>query len=159
MTLTMQQIGELLAMKHPSKGVSHIYNTNQDEFDNDCTHISITETRDGGPPRRERVFTIEGLILICMRSDQPNAKKVRKWLRKVGREVAVTGQYNSPVLNQLLNLINETVLCRLAIPKMIMIPRNTPKPTLCKRAICLAKQRYADFTDISAHLIFINRVV
>jgi len=43
------------------------------EFDNDCTYLSIS---DKGvdvhtPPVRHRVFTIEGLILLCMFSEQP----------------------------------------------------------------------------------------
>lgn len=72
-------------------------------FDNDCTQVSVSDIREyGAPPRRERVFTLDGLILLCMFSEQPVAKKVRHWLRKIGKEVAVTGSYNSPVLTQIL---------------------------------------------------------
>lgn len=102
LTMTMRDAGEFLQYKHPTKAIGHLYNEHRDEFDNDCTQISVSETRDGFPPQRERVFTIDGLILLCMFSEQVVAKKARHWLRKIGREVAITGQYQSPAVIQLL---------------------------------------------------------
>jgi hypothetical protein len=43
------------------------------------------------PPIHERLFTLDGLILLSMFSEKPEAKKKRRWLRKIGREVAMQG--------------------------------------------------------------------
>ncbi|MFH1739221.1 MAG: BRO family protein [bacterium] len=94
--LTPKEIGEVLGYKQPGKSVDNLYNEHKDEFDNDCTQITVSVNRDGYPPQRERIFYLDGLILLCMFSEQPIAKKVRRWLRKIGREVAITGQYLNP---------------------------------------------------------------
>jgi prophage antirepressor-like protein len=110
LTLTMKEAGELLGYKQPAKSVSNLFNEHKDEFDNDCTQITVSVIREvGAPPVRERCFTLDGLILLCMFSEQKIAKNVRHWLRRVGREVAVTGSYNAPVLSQILNQMNETL--------------------------------------------------
>lgn len=106
LTLTMKEAGELLGYSKPREAIGHIYSAHKDEFDNECTHLSVSDTADiHTPPVRERIFTLDGLILLCMFSEQPVAKKVRHWLRKVGREVAVTGSYNSPELTAALGKI------------------------------------------------------
>lgn len=111
LTLTMRETGELLGYKHPTDSISALFRSHKDEFDNDCTQMVVSTVREvGAPPIRERTFTIDGLILLCMFSEQPVAKRVRRWLRKIGKEVAVTGSYNSPVLAQILTQLNETVL-------------------------------------------------
>jgi prophage antirepressor-like protein len=110
LTLTMKQIGEHLGYERPADQVGKLYLAHKAEFDNDCTEMTYIGGLVNRPPLRERVFTLDGLILLCMFSEQPGAVKFRKWLRRVGREVMVTGSYNSPALTQILNQMNETLL-------------------------------------------------
>ncbi len=111
LTLTMREIGALLQYKYPLENVSKLYQDHKDEFDNDCTQIAVSaiQATVGRPPRRERIFTLEGLALICMFSEQPIAKKVRKWARRLMKEVWVTGSYNPAVSPQLLIAVQETL--------------------------------------------------
>lgn len=114
LTLTMRDAGELLQYRNkPAEYVGRLYASHKDEFDNDCTFMSCIGGSVNQPPQRERIFTLDGLILLCMFSEQPVAKKVRKWLRKIGREVAETGSYNSlnsATLTKILDGFNETML-------------------------------------------------
>jgi len=102
--LSGEDIGKHLGYKNPAEAVSRLFRLHADEFDNDCAQMSVMNIP-GGPPRRERVFTLDGLILLCMFSEQPVAKKFRRWLRKIAKEVMTTGQYANP---QLLSMIEES---------------------------------------------------
>jgi len=86
LTLSMTDIGRHLGYATPRETISKLYQVHKDEFDSDCTQIVVSTTGVSvhEPPRKERVFTLDGLILICMFSEQPIAKKFRRWLRKVG---------------------------------------------------------------------------
>jgi prophage antirepressor-like protein len=117
LTLTMKEAGELLGYEHPKENISRLYAAHKDEFDHDCTQVAIsaTEVTANQPPRRERIFTLDGLIVLCFHSEQPVAKKVRFWLRKVGKEVAVNGSYQAPGLKELQASISAELAPLLAV--------------------------------------------
>lgn len=112
LTLTLKETAEHLGYKDDGQAIGRLFAAHRDEFDSDCTQINILADTGsvGRPPLRQRVFTLDGLILLCMFSTQPKAQNFRKWLRKVGREVAVTGSYNPAALTQVLSGLNETML-------------------------------------------------
>jgi len=118
LTLTMKESGELLCYKNPAISISNLYQEHKDEFDSDCTQLTVSVMPEvNRPPTRERVFTLDGLILLCMFSEQPIAKKVRKWLRRVGREVMTTGGYVTPEffqqyvarMDEVLGIVNDVM--------------------------------------------------
>ena len=89
----MREIGQILGYKDPNDSIGRLYLHHKEEFDNDCTQLVYIGGAVNTPPNRERLFSLEGLILICMFSEQPIAVKVRKWLRKLARQVATDGYY------------------------------------------------------------------
>lgn len=94
--VTAREIGEALEYEDPARAINHLFNAHADEFDSDCTRIiSIGHVGKNGYARI-REFSIEGTMLLGMFSEQPLAKKFRKWARKVLTEVAVTGRYKNP---------------------------------------------------------------
>ena len=96
--LSMKEIGELLGYKNPAESASKVYQGHKDEFDNDCTELAVSAIPGESRQIRERLFTLEGLALLCMFSEQPIAKKVRKWASKLMKEVWTEGHYQSPAL-------------------------------------------------------------
>jgi prophage antirepressor-like protein len=101
MVLTMEEAGKLYGYANPRDGVSNLLKLHRDEFDSDCTHMLVMSVADvHRPPLHERVFTLEGLLLLGMFCELPNAKRVRHWLRKIGKQVLVEGYYVAPGLEQ-----------------------------------------------------------
>lgn len=92
--LTTREIGEALEYENPRVSIHTLYRAHADEFDNDSTRVIDTITGEN-TPIRIREFSIEGVMLLAMFSEQPLAKKLRKWARKVLAEVAVTGRYGT----------------------------------------------------------------
>jgi hypothetical protein len=75
LTLIMKEAGELLQYRNkPAEYVGRLYVSHKDEFDNDCTYMSCIGGDATRPPLRERLFTLDGLILLCMHSEQPVAQ-------------------------------------------------------------------------------------
>ncbi len=128
LSLTAEEAGRLFEYRQPGKAIDHLYRGHRDEFDNDCTQVAILAVRDGSPPRRERIFFLEGLILLSMLSEQPRAKAARHWLRKIGKQVAVEGYYVAPGLQQGLVAAILPAILEQALPqitdhiKSMMIP-------------------------------------
>lgn len=100
----MREIGARLEYTDPQNAINRLYLRHKDEFDNDCTHVSVSDTPASvnAPPTRERVFTLDGLILLCMFSEQPKAKTFRHWLRKIGKQVMVEGYVAGPGMEKVL---------------------------------------------------------
>jgi prophage antirepressor-like protein len=74
------------------------------------SHFRLLPLETLGGVQKTVVLSHRGVIRVCMRSDAPHAGEFRDWAETVLYEVMITGQYNSPVLTQILNQLNETVM-------------------------------------------------
>jgi len=97
--MSSKQCGEMLEYTKASERINDLFRKHQDEFEEGFTHANHLhrESRCNSKGRpSSRYFTLEGLALICMFSEQPVAKKVRKWARHVIAEIWEAGHYTEP---------------------------------------------------------------
>lgn len=92
--------GELLEYKDPANSINRIYTRHKKEFTNDITR-SVKLTERGKPPVTVREFNLEGFAALCQHSEQPKAVEVRKWARKLMKEMWVHGVAIEPQVLQL----------------------------------------------------------
>lgn len=83
----------MMGCKDPANQANRLFTAHKDEFEEGETHgqyfsVDSTEKSKGRP---SRYFSLEGLALLCMFAGTPVAKKVRKWGRKIMKEVWTTG--------------------------------------------------------------------
>ncbi len=97
--LTAAEIGKALGYTHPAQSINYLHKQHKDEFDNHITQV-VDTTIPSNLTRKIRIFNLEGIALICMFSEQPIAKKFRKWVRRVAKEVFTKGKYEEPRLIQ-----------------------------------------------------------
>lgn len=82
-----------------TNAITHIYNTNTDEFSPGMTEIVESNTS-GNLKSRTRIFSLRGAHLIAMFARTPVAKDFRRWVldileREVGEPVATTSPTKS----------------------------------------------------------------
>jgi prophage antirepressor-like protein len=82
--MTAMQIGEALEYSEPRDAVLKIYERNSDELEEFSVTVKLTAT--DGKAYETRVFNEEGVMLICMFSNQPRAKEFRRWAVMVLRQ-------------------------------------------------------------------------
>ena len=82
--ITAEQVGE--ALEYAEKdAVLEIYRRNKEELDEySCTLKMRVQSQNGVTQNREvRVFNEEGVMIICMLSQQPKAREFRRWAVEV----------------------------------------------------------------------------
>lgn len=83
--MTGEQIGDALGYEEPRIAISKIYKRNLEELNEySCVTKMVTQGENGVMQQREvRLFNEEGVMLICMFSQQPRAREFRKWAVKI----------------------------------------------------------------------------
>ena len=94
--ITSEALGVGLEYKNPRISIMKLYSSHQDELEE---HSSVIELVTEAGKRETTVFSEMGAYLLIMFSNQPIAKKFRKWVVKVVKEIRKTGSYIEKVDN------------------------------------------------------------
>ncbi len=82
--LTATDIGKALGYERPKDAILKIYERNRELFEDYSTTVKLTAV--DGKKRDQRIFNEEGIILLAMKSNQPIAIKMQKWIARLVRD-------------------------------------------------------------------------
>lgn len=129
--LTSTQIGEALGYENPRKAINTIYDRNKallDEYSVDTKMVSTD-----GKKYTQKVFNEEGVMLICLKSKQPQAIEFQKWAVRTLKDyrhgnLALALKTNEWIaLNRLyLQLCERASLAKTKFKRNIIIERIAP---------------------------------
>ncbi len=88
--ITAEALGAGLEYKNPRISIMKLYSSHRDEIEE---YASVTDSITEAGRRETTVFSEMGAYLLIMFSNQPKAKKFRKWIVKVVKEIRKEGFY------------------------------------------------------------------